>query len=88
LIKLKLQFYTDKNARTENGNLIIETKRESFSNRQYTSSRLISTKTFKYGVFEMRAKLPKGLGTWVKNEKKINIITLSTFFCISLHSGC
>ena len=31
---------------------------------QYTSTRLISTRKFKYGVIEMRAKLPKGKGTW------------------------
>ena len=30
----------------------------------YTSSRLISKRSFKYGIFEMSAKLPPGRGVW------------------------
>ena len=60
----ELQYYTALNARTENGDLIIETRREQFGNNRFTSSRLLSKQSFKYGVFEMRAKLPKGRGTW------------------------
>jgi beta-glucanase (GH16 family) len=69
----ELQFYTDRNSRSLNGNLIIEAKRESFQNRVYTSSRLRSTRKFKYGVFEMRAKLPKGRGEFRTLNKKIFI---------------
>ena len=60
----ELQFYTNQNARVENGFLTIETKMQNWENRQYTSSRLISKTAFKYGIFEMRAKLPQGRGTW------------------------
>ena len=65
----ELQYYTEnrtKNARVENGNLIIEAHRESFGGNAYTSARLI-TKTkgdWKYGRIEARAKLPGGRGTW------------------------
>ena len=31
---------------------------------KYTSGRIESNKAFKYGIFEMRAKLPKGRGIW------------------------
>jgi len=32
--------------------------------RRYTSGRIISRQQFRYGIFEMRAKLPHGRGTW------------------------
>ena len=62
------QFYTRdlKNARVENGNLIIEAIKDSMGNKAYTSARLV-TKTkgdWLYGRIEIRAKLPKGKGTW------------------------
>jgi beta-glucanase (GH16 family) len=60
----ELQFYTDKNAYVGNGVLTIETRKENFGNRSYTSTRLLSKTAFKYGIFEMRAKLPQGRGSW------------------------
>ncbi len=65
----ELQYYTlqsTKNARVENGKLIIEAHKESKKKSAYTSARLI-TKTkgdFLYGKIEVRAKLPSGKGTW------------------------
>lgn len=62
------QFYTKdtKNARVENGNLIIEVHKEKHNNNDYTSARLTSKGKgdFLYGRFEIKAKLPKGRGTW------------------------
>ncbi len=65
----ELQYYTQyrkENARVENGSLIIEARKEAFEGKKYTSARLV-TKTkgdWLYGRIEVRAKLPKGLGTW------------------------
>ena len=53
------QYYTDKNANAKNGFLTIVAKNENFGGSSYTSSRLMSKQTFRYGVFEMRAKLPR-----------------------------
>ncbi len=63
------QYYTSmraENARTENGNLIIEAKKENFKDSKYTSARLISKNKgdWKYGRIETRAKLPAGRGMW------------------------
>lgn len=63
------QFYTEnrlENARMEGGNLIIEAKKENWKNSKYTSARLLSRGkySFQYGTIEVRAKLPKGRGTW------------------------
>lgn len=64
----ELQYYTSEaaNARVENGNLVIECHRQARSGRDYTSARLVSRNKgdWKYGRIEVRAKLPKGLGTW------------------------
>lgn len=64
----ELQYYTNdnKNVRVENGNLIIEARKDSFENNAYTSSRLVSKSKgdWLYGRIEVRAKLPKGTGTW------------------------
>lgn len=62
------QYYTKdlKNARVENGTLIIEARKEKFENNDYTSARLVTKHKgdFLYGRFEIKAKLPKGRGTW------------------------
>ena len=60
----ELQFYTDRNAYVQNGFLTIESKREDWGGRSYTSARLITKSAFTYGVFEMRAKIPEGRGSW------------------------
>lgn len=65
----ELQFYTDnrrENARVENGRLIIEARREKWEDKEVTSARLVTKAKgdWTYGRFEIRAKLPKGLGTW------------------------
>lgn len=63
----ELQYYTNSgNARQENGNLVIEAKKENNSGREYTSARLVSKGKgdFLYGRIEVRAKLPRGRGTW------------------------
>jgi beta-glucanase (GH16 family) len=65
----ELQYYTEKrseNARIENGNLIIELRKEDYKSSKYTSARLVTKNKadFLYARIETRAKLPKGLGTW------------------------
>jgi len=62
------QYYTNRpeNVKIENGVLIITALKESYNGFAYTSARLhTKNKAFwKYGRIEMRAKLPKGRGTW------------------------
>lgn len=62
------QAYTSraKNARIENGHLIIEAHKEDYDNAKYTSARLNSKGSgdFLYGKAEVRAKLPAGQGSW------------------------
>lgn len=64
----ELQFYTNQpeNAYVSKGNLVIETKKERYQSRNYTSARLLTKNkaAWAYGKFEIKAKLPKGVGTW------------------------
>jgi len=62
------QHYTNRseNIRIENGNLIIEARKETYQSSSYTSAR-INTRdkvAFKYGKMEARISLPSGKGTW------------------------
>lgn len=63
------QYYTHNraaNARIENGHLIIEAIKEKWEGRDYTSARLVTKGKgdWQYAKIEVRAKLPKGRGTW------------------------
>lgn len=61
------QYYTrarQENARLEDGTLVIEARRESHQGAEYTSASLTSRASWTYGRIEVRAKLPKGRGTW------------------------
>jgi beta-glucanase (GH16 family) len=63
------QFYTTKrqeNARVENGNLIIEARKDNWEGNQITSASIhtYGKKSILYGRVEVRAKLPTGRGTW------------------------
>ena len=65
----ELEFYTGKrleNARVEDGNLIIEARKEKWKGNNYTSARLVSKGKgdWKYGRIEIRAKIPGGIGAW------------------------
>ena len=66
----ELQHYTNRlvNSNVNNGVLSIVAKREPFTDqgqtKQFTSARLNSKFSFKYGRVEARAKLPTGAGTW------------------------
>lgn len=65
----ELQYYTEKrakNARVEDGKLIIEVHQETFDSSRYTSARLVSKGKgdWKYGRFVTRAKLAQGKGVW------------------------
>lgn len=61
----ELQFYTDKreNSRVEDGKLIITAR---LDDSRWTSARLKTQfkADWTYGYFEIRAKLPRGRGTW------------------------
>ncbi len=61
------QYYTrarSENARVEGGMLIIEARREPYEGAAYTSASLTSKASWTYGRIEVRARLPKGRGTW------------------------
>ncbi|MDV6330872.1 glycoside hydrolase family 16 protein [Asticcacaulis sp. 201] len=67
------QYYANarpENSRVEDGTLIIEARKEDLKDKSdwggqhYSSARLLSKKTYKYGYVEVRAQLPCGLGVW------------------------
>jgi len=65
----ELQYYTrsrKENARVENGHLIIEARKEDYNERNYTSARLVTKGKgdWTYGKIEVRARLPRGVGSW------------------------
>lgn len=64
----ELQYYTNEsaNVRVEQGVLVIEALKAARDTNQYTSARLVSKgrRAWLYGRMEVRARLPKGLGTW------------------------
>ncbi len=64
----ELEYYTnsDNNARVENGKLIIEARKENVGGKNYSSARMLTQgkADWTYGRFEIRAKLPAGLGSW------------------------
>lgn len=62
----ELQYYTERNrnAYVENGLLNIVGRKEAYLTRDYTSARLNSTRSWTYGRFEVKAKLPEGQGIW------------------------
>lgn len=65
-----IQHYTNKstNSYVKDGYLHLVAKKETFKDqgkvKEYTSARLNSKYAFTYGKIEVRAKLPKGVGTW------------------------
>ena len=69
----ELQYYTSRpqNVRQENGDLVIEARKESFVGpdgvrRNFTSARITTERLFsqKYGRFEARIQVPSGQGVW------------------------
>lgn len=64
----ELQNYTDraKNARIENGHLVIEAHKEDYQGNAYTSAKLTTEGKgdWTYGRFEIRAQMPQGKGIW------------------------
>ncbi len=65
----ELEYYTKQpqNARVADNKLIIEARKEIYNGKTYyTSARLITKYKahWTYGKFEIRAKIPKGIGTW------------------------
>ncbi|WP_139905330.1 glycoside hydrolase family 16 protein [Clostridium thermarum] len=60
------QCYTDEltNAAVQDGKLIITARKEEYAFNDYTSARLLSKDAWLYGRIEVKAKLPKGVGTW------------------------
>jgi len=62
----ELENYRRENAWIEDGNLVIEARKESAGNRDYTSARLTTQGKldFTYGYLEVRAATPVARGTW------------------------
>lgn len=64
----ELQNYTSRpeNAYVDGDKLVITALREDYGNEDYTSSKIWTqgVKNWKYGKFEIRAKVPAGVGTW------------------------
>lgn len=64
----ELENYTARpqNLFLSNGNLIIEARRETYGNNNYTSARITTQnkKTFTFGRIDIRAKLPVAKGMW------------------------
>ena len=69
------QYYTPENVKVNNDILIIESKKERFKGREFTSGAITTENKFEftYGKIEVKAKLPRGQGVfpaiWLVNSK-------------------
>jgi len=62
----ELQWYLTDNAELSNGNLVVTSRRESQSGKDFTSARIstVDRFAFRYGRIEARIRLPGGQGLW------------------------
>ena len=62
----ELQYYQEDNTSIIDGNLVVEARRQTLENSNYTSSRLITRgkQSFQYGRVDIRAVMPEGQGIW------------------------
>jgi beta-glucanase (GH16 family) len=63
----ELQYYTDRrieNTFVTDDVLVIKAIKENYNGNEYTSARLNTKASWKYGRFEIKARLPEGKGTW------------------------
>jgi beta-glucanase (GH16 family) len=62
----ELQCYTGSvsNACVDDGRLFLKAFKDKCGGAEYTSARLTTRVSWQYGRFEVRAKLPKGAGSW------------------------
>jgi beta-glucanase (GH16 family) len=64
----ELQYYTNRqeNSRIEDGRLLIQARRDNWNGHEYTSAsrRTSGRKSFRYGRFEMRARIDIRPGSW------------------------
>jgi len=64
----ELQYYTDRpqNSYIDGGKLVIQALKENYCGNNYTSARMrtLGKGDSLYGRFDIRAKLPYGVGTW------------------------
>jgi beta-glucanase (GH16 family) len=64
----ELEYYTNRpeNLFFQSGKMIIEARKENYSGKSYTSSKILTRgkKVFKYARIDIRAKLPQGKGIW------------------------
>lgn len=64
----ELQAYTNRpdNVSVKDGKLVIKALKERDGDREYTSTRLVTSgiQSWQYGIFEFRIKFPKGKGSW------------------------
>lgn len=64
----ELQYYTSRNENVTlaNGKLVLTAREESYEGMSYTSGRVVTRNklSWRYGRFEIRAKLPEGQGLW------------------------
>ena len=62
------EYYTSRtnNARIQNGQLVIEARKESYNGYNYTSARMLTKGkwSWAYGRMEARIKIPRGQGIW------------------------
>lgn len=67
LFNSELQCYTahrEKNARVKNGHLVIDAQVEDYEGHHFTSARIHTKAAWKYGKFEIRARMPRGHHLW------------------------
>lgn len=62
----ELQHYTNtpENVYVKKGRLVIVAHKNKQDSLRFSSARLLSKESWKYGYIEVRARLPKALGTW------------------------
>lgn len=63
----ELEYYqveNEENTFIKNNKLTIRAQKKDIGNFEYTSAKIRTKRSWKYGKFEIRAKLPLGKGTW------------------------